>query len=595
MAEIRVNQVAAMADRLNQEGGDDELKKARKETQMQKHQAKERQQTQKKPSKKGLASMLADPKEGKKNLLKDTLYQMSDTQQRSGKKKMQRQMQKEIETMFREPSTQDQTNLSKQIQVKQDELVGEGEGDMVLEEGAMEEGFQKAAAIKESARKTQSEQVRARNRANGRVKVQSHQAQKGILKEYAQTYAQYALSQNPKHKKKMEQLKQRLSRQGLNPSQLIKTEENVASMVKQNMVYELKRNLLKHFFSQSDESRLQRIRATASYNQFALSMEKLQKRGLMKKGLHQVMDQVSSELKSEIKDYILAEVGDQVVSKALSGKSDADFASDLSKLMRVGAAANAWVSKDELEAKVRKTVDDMGLDAFVPPLGTETISHQEGGSQQDQPQKDQVELYLRQEELFEDKLRNLYMTKALGGSLKTNIQLIFKMRKLRNGLVKLGVYTEEKEKQLKKEGAMQAYIKMIGDLEDAAREQATLDALSGPVYGLIKKKKAILLKRIRKIGFRMTLDDLKKIQKEANHQMYQVIKEQVYQLNMHLEIRPSVYFSRQVKRMNGILERLREETDIYDGDLEAKQAATYTDSQIHEAAWCLGWKIVLDM
>ena len=55
-------------------------------------------------------------------------------------------------------------------------------------------------------------------------------------------------------------------------------------------------------------------------------------------------------------------------------------------------------------------------------------------------------------------------------------------------MIKLGFYTEEKEDLLKKQGEFLAAKQFTEELEFIYREEATLPHLSGPEYGVPKKK-----------------------------------------------------------------------------------------------------------
>ena len=92
------------------------------------------------------------------------------------------------------------------------------------------------------------------------------------------------------------------------------------------------------------------------------------------------------------------------------------------------------------------------------------------------------------------------MMKALHPSLEKKVDLHFKMKKCKNGMIKLGVYTEEKEEALKKQGEFLAAKQFREELEFIFREEATLENLNGSEYGVIRKKKAFFLTQLRKIN-----------------------------------------------------------------------------------------------
>ena len=75
-------------------------------------------------------------------------------------------------------------------------------------------------------------------------------------------------------------------------------------------------------------------------------------------------------------------------------------------------------------------------------------------------------------------------------------------------MIKLGIYTEEKDDLLKKQGEFLAAKQFTDELQFLYREEATLPFLTGSEYGVIRKKKAFFISQLRKIEHGPTQHDL---------------------------------------------------------------------------------------
>lgn len=169
---------------------------------------------------------------------------------------------------------------------------------------------------------------------------------------------------------------------------------------------------------------------------------------------------------------------------------------------------------------------------------------------------------MNQQELFEDKLRHLFLQQLLQNNIKELITLRFEIRKMKNGLIKLGVFSDEKETQLQREASLLAQIQFKEKIEDGFREQATLETLSGPAYRLIKSNRSFYLKRMRQCDIHLTKKDLDVMRDNQNFEMGLYINDQVKQLKLKQEVKLSRFTEKKIQSFNCVLDRLKEETVI---------------------------------
>jgi len=152
------------------------------------------------------------------------------------------------------------------------------------------------------------------------------------------------------------------------------------------------------------------------------------------------------------------------------------------------------------------------------------------------------------------------MQQLMAPSLKESVTLRFKIRKLRNGLIKLGVFTEERKDQLFKEGRVLAELKLKETLVDGFREQATLEKRSGPAYKLIQSRRVFCLKHLKKCGVKMTKSELIEMRNQQNLDMGIFINDQIRQLDVAIDVRETRHVLEKRRTFYTILDRLIDET-----------------------------------
>ena len=151
-------------------------------------------------------------------------------------------------------------------------------------------------------------------------------------------------------------------------------------------------------------------------------------------------------------------------------------------------------------------------------------------------------------------------------------------------MIKLGVHTDEKEASLKKQGYLLASIKLRDELGSCYLEEATFPHLSGQEYALIRDKIAFILKRLKKIGYKLKDHDIQSIREYKYQEMYSILKEELLQLRTLVEIHPHVSYTRRLKHVRTILDRITEEFNILDPGLNQVNIKEPNFATIHEAA-----------
>ncbi|MBT5856377.1 hypothetical protein HOH87_07090 [bacterium] len=501
-----------------------------------------------------------EAKEAREELLVDAFKQSA---QKSAKKKgpLKKSIENELDKLFSGSEAKDDTVVLSQIALKNKGVNQKDEAmftDKMLEELEAEDQRDvkkgKGQMASQKAGTTQQGQLRRRQ------STQRHMQQQTI-KDYATSIAEYFGDQKPAKKHVMEKMKREMLSKGVATKDVLDVESKVGETVKQHYVYDLKKKLLKHFFSQS-EANFQKTFSKMEFQIKANEMEAIQREGLLKSPIHEVMEKLGVELRREMEGFLYEEATRRFGEHSVGDKTIEEYTDDLAKLQKVAAASGVIIDELGLTESIKRAIESEGLELFEAPDNMNSSMSFGGNNSNPDQSKGEPQIYVNQEELLEDKLRNMYMMKAYNPSLGNQIKVEFKMKKLRNGLIKLGINIQERDEELEKEGRFLAQMKLVDELRDTLREQATLIKLSGPDYTLVKAKKAFVLKGLRKLGNHIKPKEVKRVQDEMNREMFGIIREEYNQLETMLEVKHDIHVYRNFKLLEGVLVRLKKESKI---------------------------------
>jgi hypothetical protein len=165
-----------------------------------------------------------------------------------------------------------------------------------------------------------------------------------------------------------------------------------------------------------------------------------------------------------------------------------------------------------------------------------------------------------EKEVLMDKLRALYLRRAMYGDMRTVLETQFKMVKLKNGLIKLGVANYD---QVEKEGKTLAAVKLLDMLREAFEERATYSKLAGPAWQMTERKIKTVLRSLEKLGFALSNFELNQMRDKANYKMSQEAEHELSLINVALATQGEIsYLTGKKKMTQEILDRLAEETGL---------------------------------
>ena len=152
-------------------------------------------------------------------------------------------------------------------------------------------------------------------------------------------------------------------------------------------------------------------------------------------------------------------------------------------------------------------------------------------------------------------------------------------------MIKLGFYTDEKEKNLQRQGEFLAASQFKEELSFVFREEATLPNLTGSQYGVLRKKKAFFLSQLRKVNHGLKPDEIDRIKEGMYREMYSLMKEELLQLKEMAEIHKHVSITRKVKHLQDVIQRIQDSIPVHDFKSNLNQLIKpMSQSQINEGA-----------
>lgn len=394
------------------------------------------------------------------------------------------------------------------------------------------------------------------------------------LKQLATMVSKYAVSQDSNIKQQIEKKQQQLTQKGVSPKDIHFVTAKVGLLVKEHMVYDLKQKLINMHMSKGF-SRQETVQHSIDFSQNANKLNSLSNGTVnIAKNPAEILAKLQHQAKQDLGNFLYEESIHQFTKQSLGQISLKEFTDELIRLQKAAQSAGVVISEKDLTDRICAAIDHLGLGEFTPP----------NANDQNEKEKEPERL-ISQEEALDDKLRYLYMIKALHPSLRNKIDVHFKMKKCRNGMIKLGFYTEEKEDLLKKQGEFLAAKQFTEELEFIYREEATLPHLSGPEYGVLRKKKAFFISQLRKINHGPSQKELDRIKDNAYQDIYSLVKEKVLQLEDMVEIHKNVAYSRQLKKYKEVIKRISSDIMVNDHQFNIDQlTAPIKRSTINEGA-----------
>jgi uncharacterized protein YihD (DUF1040 family) len=162
-------------------------------------------------------------------------------------------------------------------------------------------------------------------------------------------------------------------------------------------------------------------------------------------------------------------------------------------------------------------------------------------------------------ELTINQLRAEYMKKALTGDPLSSFSFAPKIRKLQNGLIKLGLESDVFAR-IEQEGKALARFRTLEMLKEAMVERSTYYELSGPAFNLLKSKIKGYMSNLGRLGLTLTKEQSDMLRDEANQAMYDHTIIEIKSAQAVLENSENPSLEKKLPLMAKLVQRLKEES-----------------------------------
>lgn len=277
----------------------------------------------------------------------------------------------------------------------------------------------------------------------------------------------------------------------------------------------------------------------------------------------------------DLADFAVDELGQFVMSASLDASKDKagkirDFeqkVSDLNKITNNPKITEEW-AQTAMEAMMKNlglAKEKITIDPSKMAGMSVNVNTGDSGQQQHKREKHGYEYQENDEkDIFINRLRALYLQRAVSPGLRTTLDTEFKIRKLKNGLMKLGVYTDVLNDKIQKEAELVAKDNILDMLREALEERSTLYELQGPAYTLIEHKIKGILKNADKAGIKIDKAEFNKLRDESNRRMFEITRKEVDMIGVRLSEMDLPQLVVRHREMMKLMSRLKEESSMVD-------------------------------
>lgn len=384
------------------------------------------------------------------------------------------------------------------------------------------------------------------------------------ISKYVGAFTANLYQEKTKQKSKLAPLKQKLSQDGLSEKEINYIEKQVLKTAQKNLKKQLKTAAIERLLTtydgstKSDRKISQHMFAGLGFTANIGSQLKLAN----KHKTQQLSTMAEKDATQESTVFVKAQLQETLQKKfrqlAINdhhsdpNASRDELAQELTELKTLSKALNLNYDREEQIAKIMAY--DLGYMLF-----------EQGQSDQQQSDQPQEFVYETDDEqdIMLDRIRAIYLTRAVNGDFKTRIDTMFSLRKLENGAMQLGIYNKDVEERLKKEAKVLGIEKLQDMLDEALMERATFFSMSGVTFKLNQTKIKTVIKNLAKLDSPISESQFKTRQDTINKKMAPSIVQELSQLSMKEKQYPHISELKTRKtQLLQVLDRLKKETPL---------------------------------
>lgn len=391
---------------------------------------------------------------------------------------------------------------------------------------------------------------------------QSDSQRQPEVRDYLKSYSQFLVNGGSELKKKVEKQESSLVESGkIKAGELMKFRADIAKSVRQEVMKQVKESFQKELFAQGKIEEMIAHNGVLKAADWAYLNEKIggKEFGGLNTSLKGSVDEAAGQAKEEINTFMQDELSRAVAKKMIADGDEAGKAEkEINELLKV--ASKCGFDVNNFMQTASKMINDQGL---IPIFGNDLAAQAQAGESGGGQGERQQYQYSEEEEkdVLMERMRVLYMQRAISGDWRGNLDVSFKMIRTRNGLVKLGIKMDDFSR-LEKEGRQLAKLKLIQMLEEGFGERASYAKLQGPAWSMTEKKIKNVLKNLSKLGIELDDKDLEAIRDKMNDKVFAEVEHELNMMDGALQARDSNYLRNKRKIALQILDRLSKESNI---------------------------------
>ncbi|MFA4967918.1 MAG: hypothetical protein WC624_06880, partial [Candidatus Margulisiibacteriota bacterium] len=429
------------------------------------------------------------------------------------------------------------------------------EQDLILQRDS-QESFEDLSQLtsQHSVRKTQNKAQHQGQGEGQQGSIEGESTKALDIREFTAVFSQFVMGSGTDLKKKLDILESKLRSRGVSEKELLALKLDIKKSIRSEISQQIKDEFFKVVLSK--EKSIEWVinkKGTSDLIAFVVENDKVggHSFGGHLKNLTGTTREMGDRGREELREFVKEDLESRLVEKHLSGADNKKEIEDLLKLgAKVGFDSQKFINEWPLQSL------HLGMN-YLDPKFTQ------GGSFGDNRGKQGNSGYeLSQDEekdILTNRLRALYMQRAIKGDYLTQITTSYKIKKLKNGLIKLGVQIGDFEK-VEKEGEGIARMKAMEMLKEVFYERATLYELSGPAYDLMNKRIKTILSTLERLGVQLSKMELDSLRDKANYSMFDTARNEIEHCGMVEPRNPAV--DRRQQLLVKLLKRLKEESNI---------------------------------
>jgi hypothetical protein len=376
--------------------------------------------------------------------------------------------------------------------------------------------------------------------------------------EYIESYSKYLVNGSSELKKKIDAMEARLEGKGISPKDLLSIKTSLKNSMRAEIIAQLKDSYLHRIFIKKEGTMEYVVNNWKIDHQLdsAATNYRLGEKdfGNYRGGMENALREMVADARSEAIDYFKEEITAKAVE---GGLQDKDVSSDLRTL--VSLANKIGFDEEAFLKHWEKQLSDLGMVWINVPPGNSLL---QSGADPDRQKKNPYEFSTEEEkDLLCNQLRAIYMQRILKGNFLAVPRTAFKMRKLKNKLIKLG-FTIEDFKQVEKEGREAAAQKFQEMLEEVLAERATLYDLTGPALKLIETRVKSILSNLEKLGHPLSEEEVRLMIEKCDVHIHDLAMEELSLVQGLLKSGKHPSAEKKQGQLIKLIRRLREEAKI---------------------------------